>query len=218
MRSQRIFQGLVMSTAAAAAALMLSACSPGQSQAQTTPSSGTGSTTSSTSPDATSAAPATPAPPSSAGTPGGSETPVPGAPARCKAAGLTAATDASGGGAAGSVYMKLNLTNTGSEPCILQGFAGVSLTADGAGAPIGAPATRDETTAPADVLLAPGQTGSAVLRYTQAGNYSDCAMVDAAGYRIYPPEDTESLFLAQPTRACSNAGITLLTIGPFQPA
>ena len=217
MRSQRIFQGLVMSTAAAAAALMLSACSPGQSQAQTTPSGGTGPGTNSASPDATSAAPTTPAPPSSAGTPG-SDTPAPGAPARCKAAGLTAATDASGGGAAGSVYMKLNLTNTGSEPCILQGFAGVSLAADGAGAPIGAPATRDESTAPADVLLAPGQTGSAVLRYTQAGNYSDCAMVDAAGYRIYPPEDTESLFLAQPTRACSNAGITLLTIGPFQPA
>ncbi|PNI08612.1 hypothetical protein CXX84_11430 [Arthrobacter sp. AFG7.2] len=136
----------------------------------------------------------------------------------CKAAGLSAATDASGGGAAGSVYMKLNLTNTGSEPCVLRGFAGVSLTMDGAGAPIGAPAERDVSAMPADVLLAPGQTGSAVLRYTQAGNYTDCAMVDAAGYRIYPPEDTASLFLPRPTKACSNTGITLLTIGPFQPA
>jgi hypothetical protein len=103
--------------------------------------------------------------------------------------------------------MKLNLTNTGSDPCILRGYAGVSLTADAAGAPIGAPAVRDESTAAVDVLLAPGQTGSAVLRYTQAGNYSDCALVDAAGYRIYPPEDTESLFLRQPTRACSNGAI-----------
>jgi hypothetical protein len=142
----------------------------------------------------------------------------PAGPALCKAAGLSAATDASGGGAAGSVYMKLNLTNTGSEPCVLRGFAGVSLAADAAGAPIGAPATRDETTAPTDVLLAPGQTGSAVLRYTQAGNYPDCAMVDAAGYRIYPPEDTASLFLPQPTKACSNAEITLLAIGAFQAA
>ncbi|TLM87177.1 DUF4232 domain-containing protein [Pseudarthrobacter sp. NamE5] len=139
-------------------------------------------------------------------------------PGLCKAAGLSAATDASGGGAAGSVYMKLNLTNTGSEPCILRGFPGVSLAADNTGAPIGAPAQRDQATAPADVLLAPGGTGTAVLRYTQAGNYTDCAMVDAAGYRIYPPEDTASLFLPQPTKACSNAGITLLTIGPFQPA
>jgi hypothetical protein len=114
--------------------------------------------------------------------------------------------------------MKLNLTNTGPESCVLRGFAGVSLAADAAGAPIGAPATRDEATAPTDVLLAPGQTGSAILRYTQAGNYPDCAMVDAAGYRVYPPEDTASLFLPQPTKACSNAEITLLTIGAFQPA
>ncbi|MHC6229685.1 DUF4232 domain-containing protein [Arthrobacter sp. MMS24-T111] len=141
-----------------------------------------------------------------------------GAPALCKAAGLTAATDASGGGAAGSVYMKLNLTNKGTEPCILKGFAGVSLVADAAGAPIGAPATRDDSAGVVDVLLAPGQTGTAVLRYTQAGNYMDCSPVDAAGYRVYPPEDTDSLFLPQPTKACSNAQITLLSIGAFQPA
>jgi len=114
--------------------------------------------------------------------------------------------------------MKLNLTNKGSEPCILKGFPGVSLVADAAGAPIGAPATRDDSAGVVDVLLAPGQTGTAVLRYTQAGNYMDCSPVDAAGYRIYPPEDTDSLFIPQPTRACSNANITLLSIGAFQPA
>lgn len=114
--------------------------------------------------------------------------------------------------------MKLNLTNTGSEPCLLKGFAGVSLAADNTGEPIGAPATRDESSPAADVLLAPGQTGTAQLRYTQAGNYMDCNLVDAAGYRIYPPEDTASLFLPQPTKACSNAAITLLSIGAFQPA
>jgi Protein of unknown function (DUF4232) len=114
--------------------------------------------------------------------------------------------------------MKLNLTNKGSEPCILRGFPGVSLVADAAGAPIGAPATRDTSAAVVDVLLAPGQTGTAVLRYTQAGNYMDCSPVDAAGYRIYPPEETESLFIPQPTRACGNENITLLSIGAFQPA
>ena len=114
--------------------------------------------------------------------------------------------------------MKLNLTNKGSEPCILRGFPGVSLVADAAGAPIGAPATRDDSAPVVDVLLAPGQTGTAVLRYTQAGNYMDCSPADAAGYRIYPPEDTDSLFLPQPTRACSNANIALLSIGAFQPA
>lgn len=114
--------------------------------------------------------------------------------------------------------MTLTLTNTGTAPCLLKGYAGVSLAADANGDPIGAPAKRDESTPAKDVLLAPGQGGNAVLRYTQAGNYPDCTVTPAAGYRIYPPEDTASLFLAQPTRACSNAGIELLTIGAFQSA
>ncbi|WP_258804789.1 DUF4232 domain-containing protein [Pseudarthrobacter sp. NS4] len=218
MRSQKIFQGIAMSTAAAAAALMLTACGPSepptQTQTTTAPAARATSSAGSPSPEASSASPATSAAPSSAAP----AAPAPVTPALCKAAALSAATDASGGGAAGSVYMKLNLTNTGSEPCLLRGFPGVSLAADNAGAPIGAPATRDGSAPVADVLLAPGQTGSAVLRYTQAGNYMDCAMVDAAGYRIYPPEDTASLFLPQPTKACSNADITLLSIGAFQPA
>ncbi len=207
MTSQRISQGFVITTAVAAAALMLTACGPSQPQTQGTTTPGTNSASPSTTP----ASPdSSPSPSSSATTPAG--------PALCKAATLSAATDASGGGAAGSVYMKLNLTNTGTAPCLLKGFPGVSLAANADGAPIGAAATRDETTPIADALLAPGQTGTAVLRYTQAANYSDCTLTDAAGYRIYPPEDTASLFLPQPTSACSNANITLLSIGAFQPA
>ena len=207
MTSQRISQGFVITTAVAAAALMLTACGPSQPQTQGTTTPGTNSA----SPSATPASPDTTQPPSSSAT-------TPSGPALCKAATLSAATDASGGGAAGSVYMKLNLTNTGTAPCLLKGFPGVSLAANADGAPIGAAATRDETTPVADVLLAPGQTGTAVLRYTQAANYSDCTLTDAAGYRIYPPEDTASLFLPQPTSACSNANIALLSIGAFQPA
>lgn len=112
--------------------------------------------------------------------------------------------------------MELKLTNTGTEPCLLIGFPGVSLTAGPNGAPIGAPAVREESRAIVDVLLAPGQTGSAPLRYTHAQNYLGCNIVKAAGYRIYPPEDTASLFLPQPIKACSNTKIKLLTIGPFQ--
>ncbi|HEY9357118.1 MAG TPA: DUF4232 domain-containing protein [Arthrobacter sp.] len=205
MRSQFLSQGFAITTAAAAAALLLTACGPSQPQAQGTTEPGM----SSAAPATSSAAPGTSAPPSSA-------TPTAAGPSLCKAATLSAATDSTGGGAAGSVYMTLTLTNTGAEPCILKGFPGVSLAADANGAPIGAPAKRDETTPAVDVLLAPGQAGAAILRYTQAGNYPDCTIVPAAGYRIYPPEDTASLFLAQPTQACSNAAIGLLTIGAFQ--
>ena len=205
MRSQLLSQGFAITTAAAAAALLLTACGPSQPQTQGTTEPGS----SSASPATSSAAPGTSAPPSSA-------SPTATGPALCKAATLSAATDSTGGGAAGSVYMTLTLTNTGAQPCVLKGFPGVSLAADANGAPIGAPAKRDETTPAVDVLLAPGKAGAAVLRYTQAGNYPDCTIVPAAGYRIYPPEDTASLFLAQPKQACSNAAIGLLTIGAFQ--
>jgi hypothetical protein len=134
----------------------------------------------------------------------------------CKAAGLKATTDATGGGAAGSVYMELILTNSGNASCHLKGFAGVSLTTGPNGQPIGAPAQRDSSAAVQDVLLAPGKSGTAVLRYTQAGNYPECTKTPAAGFRIYPPEDTASLFVARPSDACSNASIELLSIGAFQ--
>jgi hypothetical protein len=135
----------------------------------------------------------------------------------CKASSLTATTDSTGGGAAGSVYMKLIMTNSGTEPCLLKGYAGVSLTTGANGEPIGAAATRDNSTPAVDVLLAPGKSGVATLRYTQAANYPGCTQTTAAGFRIYPPNDTASLFVAQPRDACTNTDIKLLTIGTFQP-
>jgi hypothetical protein len=208
MTSQRSSQGFLIITAVAAAALMLTACGSGQAQPQGSSAPGT---------DSASPAPASAAP-SVSQSPSSSASSTPAGPSRCKAATLSAATDATGGGAAGSVYMTLTLTNAGTEPCILKGFPAASFAVDANGEPIGAPAKRDESTPVADVLLAPGQGGKAVLRYTHAENYPDCTLTPAAGYRIYPPEDTASLFLAQPTQACSNAAIELLTIGAFQPA
>lgn len=207
MRSQPTKKGLVITTAVAAAALLLTACGPSQPQSQGTPEpASTSSTPSGSSEPAASQAPTT-TPPSSA--------PAPAGPGLCKAANLTVTEDSTGGGAAGSVYSQLILTNAGSEPCVLRGFPGVSLTADANGAPIGAPARQDGASPVADVLLAPGQAGGAEMRYTQAGNYPDCTVTEAAGYRVYPPEDTASLFLAKPRKACANDEIELLTIGAF---
>lgn len=228
MTAQRTTTRLALTTAAAAAALLLAGCATGTPQAQTTstPASSPASPASSASQPAASAAatgpassspapaasaPAVPAPAASA--PAAS---TPAGPGLCKAAGLTGTLDSTGGGAAGSVYMTLILTNSGAEPCLLKGFAGVSLTANANGAPIGAAAARDESAPAADVLLAPGQAGAATLRYSQAANHADCKMAPAAGFRVYPPEDTASLFIAQPRDACSDTGTRLLTIGVFQ--
>lgn len=211
MRSQPINK-VVITTAVAAAALLLTACGPSQPQSQGTPEPASSSSTpSDSSAPATSKSPSTPAstPPSS------SSASAPAGPALCKAANLTVTSDSTGGGAAGSVYSQLILTNAGTEPCLLRGFPGVSLTADANGAPIGAPARQDGSSPVAAVLLAPGQAGAAEMRYTQAGNYPDCMVTPAAGYRVYPPEETASLFLAEPRDACANEEIELLTIGAF---
>ncbi|ABK02025.1 hypothetical protein JOE40_003809 [Arthrobacter sp. PvP102] len=210
MRSQPIKNGFAITTAVAAAAFLLTACGPSQPQPQgTSGAASTSSAPASSSAPAASQSPSTPAasPPSS--------TPASAQQGLCKAANLTVSSDSTGGGAAGSIYSKLILTNSGTEPCLLRGFPGVSLTADANGAPIGAPARQDGSSPVADVLLAPGQAGAADMRYTQAGNYTDCNATQAAGYRVYPPEETASLFLAEPRTACSNEAIELLTIGAF---
>ncbi|WP_306919496.1 MULTISPECIES: DUF4232 domain-containing protein [unclassified Arthrobacter] len=129
---------------------------------------------------------------------------------------MAATTDSTGGGAAGNVSMKLIVTNAGAEPCLLTGFAEVSLTSGPDGEPIGAAATRDYSTPVPEVLLAPGQAGTATLQYSQAGNYPDCTRTAAAGFRIYPPEDTASLFIVEPRDACANPSIALLTVEAFQ--
>lgn len=216
MWTQRIKTGLVTTTAAAAL-LLLAACGPSPSPSQTSSAPPTSSAPASSTPSAsgtssppTETATATPSPSATA------TSAAPAAPGLCKAASLTAATDATGGGAAGSIYEKLILTNSGTAPCILEGFAGVSLTVDANGEPIGEPATRETTVPVTKVELAPGKSAWAEIRYTQAGNYGDCTKVAAAGFRIYPPNDTASLFVPEPHDACSNAGIKLLTITAFQ--
>ena len=206
MWTQRIKTGL-LTTTAVASLLLIAACGPSPSPAGSSsapPTSATPSPSTSASPSASSS----PSAPATSAAPAG--------PALCKASSLTVATDSTGGGAAGSIYEKLILTNSGSASCILEGFAGVSLTADANGAPIGEPAARETTVPVTRIELAPGKAAWAELRYTQAGNYGDCTKVAAAGYRIYPPEDTASLFVAEPHDACSNAGIKLLTITAFQ--
>jgi Protein of unknown function (DUF4232) len=213
MTAQRIKHSLALTTGAAAAMLLLSGCGNGAAPAASATASPTASAPSSQGTAAPSGT-GTPSPEASAAS---SAPAAPQAgPALCKSAGLTAATESAGGGAAGSVYLQLVLTNSGAEPCLLKGYAGVSLTADATGNPIGAAAARDDATPAADVVLAPGKAGTATLRYTQASNYPDCTRTPAAGFRIYPPEDTASLFIADPRDACSNTGINLLSVGAFQ--
>lgn len=133
---------------------------------------------------------------------------------------LSGSVDDTGGGAAGSIYMKLILTNQSGTPCILNGYPGVSLVGYGNGTQVGLGAERDATkpsTGP--IHLVPGASASAVLKYTQAGNYAaaDCRPAQADGFRVYPPSATDALFISHPLTGCTSDTINLLRIGAFAP-
>ena len=135
----------------------------------------------------------------------------------CRAAMLTGSVDATGGGTAGSIYMQLIVKNTSTASCVLNGYPGVSMVGSSSGSPIGEPATRDSSRpSTGAITLKPGASASAVLRYTQAGNYPSCMHSPAPRLRVYPPSATDSLYIAHPLTACTNTNIALLTIGAFQ--
>ncbi|MEX5234592.1 DUF4232 domain-containing protein [Kocuria arenosa] len=118
------------------------------------------------------------------------------------------------GGAAGSVHVDVVLTNAGEDPCTLAGYAGVSFV-DATGAMIGSPALRDATVPGTGQVVVPGESVTAGLRVSQAGNHPTCDARTATGLRVYPPENTESVVIPFPVEACGDPRIHQLEIQGF---
>src|SRR4051812_4540432 len=77
-----------------------------------------------------------------------------------------------GGAAAGSSYMPIEFTNTGSSPCMLDGYPGVSARSS---SQLGAAAGRDTRVAGRAVQLGPGATAHSLLQLVDVGNYPPAA-------------------------------------------
>ncbi|MGM0931355.1 MAG: DUF4232 domain-containing protein [Actinomycetota bacterium] len=135
----------------------------------------------------------------------------------CSAGQLSAAIETEpGGGAAGSVYRTLVLTNTGDKSCTLAGYPGVSYV-DAKGKQVGAAADRDPDAKTVTLTVAPGGTAAAQLRQTNAQNYGEeCGLTDVAGVKVYPPNRKDSLIAEQETVGCSDDSVVLMTVGTFQ--
>ncbi|KAA1378087.1 DUF4232 domain-containing protein [Aeromicrobium fastidiosum] len=187
------------------AALALAACSStGDDPAASSQQSATTPTTPSPAPTTadTTAPPASPSP--AAG------------PPTCRAADLTVRyADDAGGGAAGSTYGDLVLTNASGSPCAMTGWPGVSYVGGGDGPQLGAAADRTGT---ADVIvLGAGQRAEAQLREVRAGDIGGtCSPVEADGLRIYPPNSTTAVFVKHPAEACRSGSAHLLSVGPVR--
>lgn len=97
----------------------------------------------------------------------------------------------------------IRFTNSSAASCTLYGYPGVSLVS--ANAQIGLAAKRVATVPVTLVTLAPGATARATLQVVDAGNYppSTCGPVKAASLRVYPPNQTEPVFLPSTAEGCA---------------
>jgi len=123
--------------------------------------------------------------------------------AECKAGDLQL-SHGSGDGAAGHVYESLRFTNISGRPCLIGGFPGVSYVTGTNGQQVGAPAQRDGSAGPA-ITLAPGAVASAQVTMTDVGVFDPavCQPTPTNGLRVYPPDDTTAMFVAQDGTGCA---------------
>ena len=121
-------------------------------------------------------------------------------------------------GYAGGVYVVIDFTNTGASPCSLFGYPGVSLVKGPPYTQIGLAAKRSTTTPKTLVTLAPGATANALLQIVDALNYpsATCGPTKATALKIYPPNQTEPVYLPNTSTGCAKP-VQTMTIGAVQP-
>ncbi|MFF5019954.1 DUF4232 domain-containing protein [Streptomyces sp. NPDC001165] len=228
-----ILRRVLPATALACIAVIATGCSAGSAG----PSSGGTAATAVSDAPATSGAPATTGAPATSGAPA-TTAPAAAATARASGTGTGTATPTStthGGtaacptrylnarpgvsqGAAGSVYQVIDFTNISKTACTLYGYPGVSLAGGSPVRQIGPAATRNTTTPPTLVTLAPGATGNALLRITNAGNYpaEQCHPTAAQYLQVYPPGQTTPIYVAYNSTACAGT-VGILSVSTVQP-
>jgi hypothetical protein len=128
---------------------------------------------------------------------GGGET---GGNPECKPANLKL-TLGPGDGAAGHVFQALRFTNVSKVSCVIVGFPGVSYVTGDSGSQVGQPAKRDGAIG-SQITLTPGHVASAVVTET-VFDASACKPTTTRGFRVYPPDSTASMFVAQNGRGCA---------------
>ncbi|MEU3274071.1 DUF4232 domain-containing protein [Saccharomonospora sp. NPDC006951] len=113
-----------------------------------------------------------------------------------------------GDAAAGTHYRPLQFTNAGSVPCVIQGFPGVSYVTGDEGRQVG-PAAEREGAKGAAITLNPGEAASADVGFVQVQNYdaSACNPTEVRGLRVYPPQETQAMFVEAPGTGCDTGSL-----------
>ena len=120
-------------------------------------------------------------------------------------------TQSAPNGYAGGFDVTIGFTNTSGTACTLYGYPGVSLVS-ASYAQIGLPATRLGTVPVKLITLASGATASALVQIADALNFPSpsCGAVKAAYLRIFPPNQTASVYLANTSLTCAKPVPTLM--------
>ena len=124
-----------------------------------------------------------------------------------------------GNGAAGSIFYPLQFTNLSRRACAMRGFPGVSAI-NRSGHQLGRPASWDHVIPVRTVVLAPGATAHAILRWSDAtiATAPGChPTVSTFELRIYPPGQYRATYAAFGLEACSHAGPVYLGVEAVQP-
>jgi hypothetical protein len=134
---------------------------------------------------------------------------VAGAPA-CTTSGLNVALG-SPSGYAGGVYQTIVFTNNSGATCTLYGYPGVSLVSAQPYTQIGLAAQRSSTVPVKLITLASGASANAVVQIVDALNFptATCSPTQAAFLRVYPPNQTAPVYLADASQACAEPVQTL---------
>jgi hypothetical protein len=177
------------------------------------------SCSSSSSPSATSspnaASSSTPAAASSGSTapataPSTSLSPAVAGPGPCPTSGLNV-TVGSPSGYAGGVYQTIVFTNTSGATCTLYGYPGVSLVSAPPYTQIGLAAKRSSTVPVKLITLTAGASANAVVQIVDALNFptASCSPAQAGYLRVYPPNQTAPVYLADASQGCAEPVQTL---------
>lgn len=105
---------------------------------------------------------------------------------RCQAADTQVWAAVEGTGTAGTTYYELEFSNTGDQPCTLDGYPDVWAVTPHR-AEIGKPASHQDIV-PSKVTLQPGETAHAVLGVVDTGAVCGRQASTAAGLKVIPPD------------------------------
>jgi hypothetical protein len=136
----------------------------------------------------------------------------------CSASGLVVwAGPEPGGGAAGSVFYRIEFTNLSAATCTVKGYPKVNAV-DLKGHRIGAFATHEPGKAAKTVTLAPGQSAAATLRIVDALNFpaNKCKATTAAGLRVSVPGGHGNKVAPLAFETCVRAATKTLSVRPVQ--